>query len=361
VCQYKSLPKLLEFVQSHSEISNDDKHTIEQMVKRDDSALLSAVSRSQSVADLLPNIQQLLREQKPQVPPSPALPSAASPSPSLSPSPSSDLSLSVATTNLTDNDTVMTPSDSSSSSSSSASTTPSPSSASSSSPSPSSSSDAVQAEEQHANSFEYQLDKALATLAEAKAPLLKSANTQLTTLLNNLRKKPSDARHRKIRMDNLLIKKHIVDVPGALQLLHSCGFTEVEAEGKKYLNIELDQIHQEHLDRALERLGTLQSSASSSAASSSSAPSSTATTATPTPTTPTKAQLKSRGVKRDREAEEGKATDEGAEKEKKAKNDTDESNQSVGDGGAMLCFFGLGFCLFSFLFVFMLPLHHERA
>jgi hypothetical protein len=46
-------------------------------------------------------------------------------------------------------------------------------------------------------------------------------------MLQNLQKRPSEVRNRKINKDNILVKKFVMGVVGALDYLKAVGFVEV--------------------------------------------------------------------------------------------------------------------------------------
>jgi len=98
------------------------------------------------------------------------------------------------------------------------------------------------------------LTKALNLIAKSKESLAKSCVSALGKHLRNLKKKPNETRYRKMRMDNIIVKKFITGVPGAQDFMQACGFKEVQEGAKKYLAIDPATIDNEVLDNALDLL-----------------------------------------------------------------------------------------------------------
>jgi len=84
--------------------------------------------------------------------------------------------------------------------------------------------------------------------------VLKTSVKTLLSTLQNLQKKPSDVKNRKIRMDNIVIKKYVSGVPGAQEFLEAVGFRVNEEQSKKYLEIDPDALNQTLLGKAIEYL-----------------------------------------------------------------------------------------------------------
>jgi len=99
------------------------------------------------------------------------------------------------------------------------------------------------------------LTMALGVIGKSKASVVKSCVAALSKNLSNLKKKPKEARYRKMRMDNIIVKKFITSVPGALDFMLACGFAELEEGSKKYLAVDPDKIDFVVLDKALALLG----------------------------------------------------------------------------------------------------------
>jgi len=90
-----------------------------------------------------------------------------------------------------------------------------------------------------------------------KTDLKTSVKTLLSTL-QNLQKKPSDVKNRKIRMDNIVIKKYVAGVPGAQEFLEAVGFRVREEQSKKYLEIDPEALNQTLLGKAIDYLAEKQ-------------------------------------------------------------------------------------------------------
>jgi len=84
--------------------------------------------------------------------------------------------------------------------------------------------------------------------------VLKTSVKTLLTTLQNLQKKPSEVKNRKIRMDNIVIKKYVAGVPGAQEFLEAVGFRVTEEQSKKYLEIDPDALNQTLLEKAIDYL-----------------------------------------------------------------------------------------------------------
>jgi len=72
--------------------------------------------------------------------------------------------------------------------------------------------------------------------------------------LQDLQKKPTDIANRKLRMDNIVVKKYISAVEGAQDFLEVVGYRVKEVGGKQYLEIDFDQINASRLSRAIDLL-----------------------------------------------------------------------------------------------------------
>jgi hypothetical protein len=88
----------------------------------------------------------------------------------------------------------------------------------------------------------------------SKPATTKSAVSAILKMLQNLQKRPSEVRNRKINKDNILIKKFVLGVAGALDYLKAVGFVELdEGPKKQYLVIEEAQVTDEAGTVKLER------------------------------------------------------------------------------------------------------------
>jgi len=63
--------------------------------------------------------------------------------------------------------------------------------------------------------------------------VLKTSVKTLLATLQNLQKKPTEVKNRKIRMDNIVIKKYVSGVAGAQEFLEAVGFRVTEEQSKK--------------------------------------------------------------------------------------------------------------------------------
>jgi len=86
-----------------------------------------------------------------------------------------------------------------------------------------------------------------------KANIKSSVKTLLSTL-QNLQKKPTDPKNRKLRMENIVIKKYISGVQGAQEFLEAVGFRVTEAASKKFLEIDPEALNQSLLGSAIDYL-----------------------------------------------------------------------------------------------------------
>jgi len=83
---------------------------------------------------------------------------------------------------------------------------------------------------------------------------LKVAVKTLLKKLQDLQKKPSDIANRKLRMDNIVVKKYILEIEGAQDFMEVVGYRVKEAGGKKYLEIDVNQINASILSSAIHLL-----------------------------------------------------------------------------------------------------------
>jgi len=82
---------------------------------------------------------------------------------------------------------------------------------------------------------------------------LKVAVKTLLKKLQDLQKKPSDIANRKLRMDNIVVKKYILEIEGAQDFMEVVGYRVKETGGKKYLEIDA-QINSSILSSAIHLL-----------------------------------------------------------------------------------------------------------
>jgi len=106
-------------------------------------------------------------------------------------------------------------------------------------------------------------DSAMKKISTNNKTVLKSSVKTLLSTLQNLQKKPTDPKNRKLRMENILIKKYISGVQGAQEFLEVVGYRVTEASSKKFLEIEQDALNQTLLGNAIdlltEKLKTIES------------------------------------------------------------------------------------------------------
>jgi len=97
-------------------------------------------------------------------------------------------------------------------------------------------------------------DTAIKKISSSAKALYKTSLKTLLSTLQNLQKKPAEVKNRKLRMDNIVIKKYVSGIQGAQEFLEVVGFQATESEGKKYLEILPDQINPSLLARAIDLL-----------------------------------------------------------------------------------------------------------
>jgi len=97
-------------------------------------------------------------------------------------------------------------------------------------------------------------DTAMKKISTNSKALFKSSVKTLLSTLQSLQKKPSDSKNRKLRMENIVIKKYISGVQGAQEFLEAVGFRVTETGSKKFLEIEQDAIDQSVIARAIDLL-----------------------------------------------------------------------------------------------------------
>lgn len=120
----------------------------------------------------------------------------------------------------------------------------------------------VEVEEEHIEAQEHTeaFEKALVTMRTNKQALLRSGTRAILKLLQNLKRRPEQLKNRRHRMDNIIIKKYVLEIAGALDFMKAVGFVEVESDKFKYLEIVTDtsssdkdtrQLDQHKLDHAI--------------------------------------------------------------------------------------------------------------
>jgi len=97
-------------------------------------------------------------------------------------------------------------------------------------------------------------DSAIKKLSTNNKTVLKSSVKTLLSTLQNLQKKPTDPKNRKLRMENIVIKKFISGARGAQEFLEIVGFRVTEVSSKKFFEIEQESINQDLLTNAIELL-----------------------------------------------------------------------------------------------------------
>jgi len=80
------------------------------------------------------------------------------------------------------------------------------------------------------SSFESVVNDALRTIRSAKQETAKSCVNTVQKLLLAVQKHPDQLKNRKLRLDNLAIKKFVVEVKGGLDLMKAVGFNEIKSE-----------------------------------------------------------------------------------------------------------------------------------
>lgn len=97
-------------------------------------------------------------------------------------------------------------------------------------------------------------DSAMKKINTNNKTVLKSSVKTLLSTLQNLQKKPSDPKNRKLRMENIVVKKYISGVQGAQDFLEVVGFRVTESDSKKFLEIEQEALNQTLLGSAIDLL-----------------------------------------------------------------------------------------------------------
>jgi len=97
-------------------------------------------------------------------------------------------------------------------------------------------------------------DVAFKKMSVNKVAVLASACRNIQKMLQNLRKQPTNVAYRKLNMQNIVVKKFVTDVPGALEFMQAVGFAVREEKKVQYMNIEVDAVNPAILERALELL-----------------------------------------------------------------------------------------------------------
>jgi len=97
-------------------------------------------------------------------------------------------------------------------------------------------------------------ESAMKKMSSNKKDKLTASVKTLIKLLQNLQKKPSDVRNRKLNLENIIMKKHVSGVEGAQDFLEAIGFRVKEAGAKKLLEIDQELINPSLLIRAIDLL-----------------------------------------------------------------------------------------------------------
>jgi hypothetical protein len=90
--------------------------------------------------------------------------------------------------------------------------------------------------------------------AANKLAIVKPALKEILKILQKLQAKPSDAKNRKHRTDNILIKKHVLGLQGGEEFLQQVGFQRVTSGGHEYLAVEEANVDMVVLGRAIDLL-----------------------------------------------------------------------------------------------------------
>jgi len=80
------------------------------------------------------------------------------------------------------------------------------------------------------STFESVVNDALRAIRSGKQETAKSCINTVQKLLSAVQKHPDQIKNRKLRLDNLAIKKFVVDVKGGLDLMKAVGFNEVKSD-----------------------------------------------------------------------------------------------------------------------------------
>jgi len=94
------------------------------------------------------------------------------------------------------------------------------------------------------------LAKALKTMDQNEASTLQSSIKALVKMLSGILKKPDSQRLRKIRMQNMIIRKFVLNVAGAMEFVQAVGFSFEEEGNSEYLWME--SVNKLLLERAIE-------------------------------------------------------------------------------------------------------------
>lgn len=94
------------------------------------------------------------------------------------------------------------------------------------------------------------LVKALKTMDQNEASTLQSSMKALVKMLSGILKKPESQRLRKIRMQNMIIRKFVLNVAGAMEFVQAVGFSFEEEGSSEYLWME--SVNKPLLEKAIE-------------------------------------------------------------------------------------------------------------
>lgn len=99
-----------------------------------------------------------------------------------------------------------------------------------------------------------ELDVALNRYFKNIPTILKGSVRSVLKILQTLQKRPADIKSRKLRMENLVIKKFVLDVDGAFEVLKVLGFRENGVAKKAYLEVPEDAVNLGFLNRTIDLL-----------------------------------------------------------------------------------------------------------
>lgn len=86
------------------------------------------------------------------------------------------------------------------------------------------------------------------------AVVLASSIKAIIKLLTNIAKRPQDKKHRKVRMANMMIRKFVSEVNGAMALLQAVGFEQSAMGVKKVEYLWMEKVDESKLARSIQLL-----------------------------------------------------------------------------------------------------------
>lgn len=102
------------------------------------------------------------------------------------------------------------------------------------------------------------LNEAVGKMSGIKPATLKPALKHMQKMLQALKQKPEEEKNRRFRMDNIVIKKFVLDIQGGADLMKAVGFSvrEIGSGAKKpqYLEIEASEVRQPTVEAAVDML-----------------------------------------------------------------------------------------------------------